>query len=94
MKQLEIYHAKEPTFGFGKKPKFPEAYEKVAIIEADSVDDAFRLTNHIDSDWRTNPEVVESFKDRVRSTSVGDVVVDGDKKYYCEPVGWKEFRVS
>jgi hypothetical protein len=87
--KYSIWHAKNPTFGFGEKPKFPEEYENVALIGADSIDDVFRITNHIDSDWRMNPEVFESFKDRVRSTSVGDVVVDEEgTSFYCAPVGW------
>jgi len=88
--RFEIYHAKNPTFGFGEKPKFPEDYEKVAKVECDDLCDVFTLTNHIESEWTKNPEILElcGMKTRYRSTSVGDVVVDGDKKYICESVGW------
>ena len=89
--KYSVYHAKQPTFGFGDRPIFPKAYKKVADVECYNLDDAFRVTNHIDKDWRTNPEVIESFQDKVRSTSVGDVIVDkDDNKFYCAPVGWEE----
>ena len=91
MIKFTVYHATKPTFGFGEKPVFPEAYEKVAIVECEDIEDVFRATNHIDHDWRMNPEVIESFKDKVRSTSVGDVVEDEDgNKLYCDRIGWAE----
>lgn len=90
--KFTIYHAVNPTFGFGKKQSFPEAYKKVAIVESESLGDTFRITNHIEHDWTTNPEVVELFETtRHRSTSVGDVAVDeNDTAHYCDMVGWKE----
>lgn len=89
--KFNIYHAKEPTFGFGEQPKFPEAYDKVAIVEAESMKDTFRITNHIDEPWTDNPEVVKMYKERVRSTSVGDVVEDADGDFYlCANVGWEK----
>ena len=88
--KYNIYHAKNPTFGFREKPKFPEEYEKVAVVEADSVADTFRITNHIDSDWTRNPEVIEVLKPNSRSTSVGDIVEDEDGNLmYCAPCGWE-----
>ena len=91
--KYKIYHAKNPTFGFGQDPKFPEEYEEVAIVEANSVDDTFKITNHIDENWTRNPEVVELINHNPRSTSVGDVVEDEDGKFhYCDMVGWKEIK--
>jgi hypothetical protein len=89
--KFHIYHAKEPTFGFGDRPKFPEEYDFVAIVEAGNVADTFRITNHIDTDWQRNPEVVEIVKLGNRSTSVGDVVQDENGvNHYCASVGWEE----
>ena len=88
--RFDIYHADKPTFGFGKDPKFPEEYTKVATVDADEVDDTFRITNHIEHNWTTNPEVIEMYSFKARSTSVGDVVVDENGiAHYCDQVGWK-----
>jgi hypothetical protein len=87
-----VYHAKEPTFGFGADVEFNDAnFVKVAEVESPTLAQVFRITNHIHDDWQKNSEVVW-FKDwQVRSTSVGDVVTDADgKKFRCEMVGWKE----
>ena len=89
----EIYHAKNPTFGFGKTPKFPGEYDLVARVQANSIDDTFKITNHIDEVWTSNSEVLEVIKPNPRSTSVGDIVKDKDRKYhYCDMVGWKEIK--
>jgi len=71
-------------------PAFPEEYTAVAAVEADGIEDVFRLTNHIDSDWTDNEEVLP-FVPQARSTSMGDVVVGSDKKrLLCAAVGWEE----
>jgi len=90
--RYDVYHVKQPTFGMGLKPVFPDFYDKVATVECKDPEDVFRATNHIDSDWTKNPEVIEIFKEGgVRSTSVGDVIVDADgKELYCDMIGWKE----
>ena len=50
-------------------------YTHVADVEA-PLARVFALTNHIDYSWTTNPEVVwSSTAEKVRSTSVGDVIV-------------------
>jgi hypothetical protein len=69
-----VYHRREPTFRTDDVHVFLRRdYEKVAEVECEEIGDVFRITNHIDEDWTTNPEVIWSLKD-VRSTSVGDVV--------------------
>jgi hypothetical protein len=93
MKQYIVWHAKEPTFGFGEQPVFPEAYKRVAIVNSKGPDEVFRVTNHIDSDWTKNPEVALLMVKQARSTSVGDVVEElrpDGKKFLCDMVGWKE----
>ena len=45
---------------------------EVARVDTDNLDEAFRLTNHIDSDWSTNEKVATIAKSR--STSVGDIL--------------------
>jgi hypothetical protein len=89
MPQFDVYHAINPTFGMGtKQPSFPEEYELVAEVDGDSIDDAFRYTNHIDCPWWENWNV--ALVKESRSTSVGDVVVRADtgEAWLCEPTGW------
>lgn len=60
-------------------------YVKVAAVEATDLEDAYRLSNSIESLWTDNVEVVEKYnlqeckgKFGARSSSVGDVFeVDG-----------------
>ncbi len=64
-------------------------YSEVAHVEADRLDDVFRLTNHIDKDWTKGTEICRS-KPRCRSTSVGDIVMDQhDNLYSCDTIGWR-----
>jgi hypothetical protein len=102
--KFEVWHAKQPTFDAytredspfnpnRRRQRFPQDYAKVAVVETESVDDVFGLTNHIDHDWTLNPQVVEVVPGGQRPTSVGDVVVTPEgKKMYCDSVGWKEIE--
>ncbi len=67
---------------------FPEAYTRVATVEADSLDQVFALTNHGEKPWQENPGVVGT---DARSTSVGDVIVDlRGRPYRVENTGFRE----
>jgi hypothetical protein len=91
MKKFTVYHAKKMPRIFGNYPDFNmDNYEDVATVEAIDADDVFNLTNHIDHDWTTNPEVL-SCNASCRSTSVGDVIVDTEngKAWRCVPHGWE-----
>lgn len=94
--KFTVWHAKHPTFGRTDIPFTPENYEKVAVVQARELDDVFRLTNHIESDWTTNLQVtpVEGRSGKnTRSTSVGDVVEDEKGgQFLCDPVGWKKLN--
>jgi len=86
----KVFHAVNPTFGFGETPQWPEGYRQVAETETDELGKVFELTNTIDSDWWLN-EGVKSLVGPCRSSSVGDVVVTSDgKTWRCEMVGWEE----
>lgn len=88
-----VYHAKEPTFGFGEVPVYPEGYKAIAVIDSPDLKETFRITNHIEENWEKNPEVLEILIPNNRSTSVGDVMVGNDGKVFrCEMVGWKEIN--
>ena len=49
-------------------------YHLVAIISSDDINDGFKLTNHIEDDWRKNEGVI-ALPGEHRSTSVGDIIV-------------------
>ena len=86
----KVYHAKEPTFGIGGNPVFPDEYQHVATVRCSRLEDVFRLTNHIDHDWTKNNEV-EWSGGWTRSTSVGDVVIDETgETHICEVIGWQQ----
>jgi len=83
--RFELWHADIPTFR-DNNPRmlqldFPKGFTHVATIEAPAVEAVFGLSNHIDRPWTENPEVVElpsADGNRLRSTSVGDVIVDAE----------------
>lgn len=66
---------KAATAGFSEG-----AYKHVATMGDElNLEDAFRLTNHIETEWQQNPEVTPAGDDGQRSTSVGDLIEkDGD----------------
>jgi hypothetical protein len=53
-------------------------YQLVAVVEAETLEEVYRLTNHIDNDWRENALVRTIATTPPRSTSVGDVLVNGN----------------
>ena len=56
---------------------------------AEKLDKAFMLTNSINDAWWNNKDVTKMFPNKTcRSTSVGDMVLVGTKKYVCDPAGW------
>ena len=76
MKDFIVYHKIDTDFRDAPAEMIYKEYELVARVKCETLDDAFRLTNHIDDDWSMNTEVVW-FKEPVsRSTSVGDVILD------------------
>ena len=91
--KVKVFHANHPTFGMGDAPKFPEEFTHVADVELPNLDDAqdvaYRLTNHIDTDWRENEEVTV-LTETARSTSVGDVIQVGDRFLRVGMMGFEE----
>ena len=76
---------------------FDETPKTVAFVMVDKnlpdtekCEVAFMKTNSINNAWWTN-EGVEYVNDTptCRSTSSGDHVLIGNKKYKCAPVGWE-----
>ncbi len=66
-------------------------YVKVAEVEAENLDEVFRLTNTIDHDWQENEHVTPARPDQAeRSTSTGDVIVLGDQAWMVDSAGFSE----
>ena len=101
MQSVLVGHAKEPNFGLGPSPSYPEGYVLVAAVtvyetwtQEMMLEAAFQYTNSIDCGWWENEQVDFLLKtDGCRSTSVGDVVVLPDKRVFvCRPAGWEELK--
>jgi len=90
---FEVYHAKNPTFGFGPEPKWPDDFTLVAKVACDERDEAFMLTNNIGQSWDKNLKVT-AFGGQHRSTSIWDAVknLSTGKVYLCICMGWKEIK--
>ena len=65
------------------------AYLPVALVDTDSLDAAFDLTNHLDESWTTN-KGVSPLLTKVRSTSVGDVMVQDGRMFVVSMMGFTE----
>jgi hypothetical protein len=81
---VEVYNHRS----YRETVKDPGRLIKVAEVDTNSLEDAFRLTNHIDEAWFNNPEVKVIKKSR--STSIGDVMELDGKKYIVNDIGFKE----
>jgi hypothetical protein len=80
----------QPAFTGGP---LTDRFKLVALVDSGSLDEVFRLTNHIDCPWTDN-EKVEPIGNQHRSTSVGDLVrLSTGKWYVCAMIGWKEVEV-
>lgn len=69
-------------------------YLLVAILDTNDPNLAFEKTNHIDDDWRNNPEVLKNWAEldgMNRSTSVGDLIVVDGVVNEVAPIGFKKF---
>jgi hypothetical protein len=102
MTTFRVYHKTTPTFFDNDAVDldiFPSGFTLVAVVETDEVGRVFQLTNHIDSNWTKNPEVCPmtpaARAGQVRSTSVGDVVVEQgvgkDRRFTIDGIGLREF---
>jgi hypothetical protein len=91
---MKVFHSKTLATPFLRKetPKFPEDYTKVAEVETSNLDEAYELTNNINSSWVINTKVKTELQ-AARSTSYGDVIEDNEGKFwFCEMMGWKELK--
>jgi len=89
MNEYVIYHAN--NFGTAN-----DGFTKVAVVSADSLGEAYRLSNNVEESWVDNYQVSVSDKapysvNGLRSTSSGDVIFDSDegKFYFLVPMGYE-----
>ena len=75
---------------------FDKNFDKVADVDLpDNLEDAFRLTNSIETFWWYNDGVVKGDKEGYRSTSVGDVVELSDGTFHMvDGTGWMKIDVN
>lgn len=90
---ITVYHDPESRFDDTKPLTIADVeagFRKVALVDTVWRDDAFERTNTIDGPWWTNDRVT-ALVGPCRSTSVGDVMKDGDGRYWlCAGIGWRE----
>jgi len=65
--------------------------EKVAEVDTDSLEEAYRFTNHLEIPWQKNFKV-SAFSLNARSTSVGDILIKDNHKYVIAMFGFEEFK--
>ena len=91
---FRLYHHHRPGgFLFPEELEFPQDYIAVADIEADDYVAVFYLTQNMIDPWVLNPCVLRVHvpPSTVRSTSVGDVVIDEEGNLFrCMPLGWRQ----
>lgn len=93
---LTVYHEKEPRFSINHSVKSLEGFEMIARVKLPDTDKdaalerAFELTNHIHQNWTLNKEIVKAYKEKNRSTSVGDLIECKGIVYQVGPFGFHE----
>ncbi len=82
LRQFHIHHATEPGLMFTETQVQPRQY--VGFVQAESVGDAWLKSQNFDGpNWNG-----QSYPKR--STSVGDVIQDGDKFFMVKGLGFEE----
>ena len=64
-----------------------KANDLVAEVNTNDLETAYMLTNHIDEDWYTHPDV--KCIRQSRSTSVGDFMVKDGRWWVVDGIGFK-----
>lgn len=92
MPTFAVWHKQRSDFQGRRPDHFPDGFTKVATVAAAGLDDAFRLTNHIDIDWTQGLSVDMVRPGPVRSTSIGDVLVNemNGESSMVKALGWEK----
>ena len=91
---ITVYHSTNPRMLFSEIIPAASDLVQVAVVETSDLDDAYRLTNHIDCDWRTNSEVKTFRLGNVRSTSCGDVMELNNEFFMVAEVGFTKITLT
>lgn len=91
-----VFHRKETRFtdhsgdaiGAFERGEF----ELVGIVTSEDLNDAYRLTNHIDYNWTENDEVATPEGVQPRSSSVGDIFVLDDEVHLVARCGFTKIK--
>ena len=90
---VNVYHSKSMDNYFGKEKPKADDLELVATVNTTDLEEAFKLTNHVEGNWIEN-ENVTALVERARSTSCGDVMVREGKAYIVAMCGFEEVDVK
>ncbi len=86
--EIKVYHAKKGNFFAEHIPR--NEYELVAKIDAEGLEDTFRLSQNINQRWTNNRQVMFRSSNELRSTSTGDVLEMNGKHFMVLDIGWDE----
>lgn len=87
----QVFHDRDFNPVETRKRVFPDDFVLVAEVNSDSLEEIYRLTNHIDEAWWDNPGVKRIPENPVRSTSTGDLVILSDgRMFVCCTIGWSQ----
>lgn len=89
--QLKKLSMSDYTFGWCDKPNFPQDFRKVAIVDCDSLEMGYELTQaNPGKPWGENEGVNQL--EISRSTSEGDVFQkENGELWYVDGIGFKQF---
>lgn len=91
---ITVYHnSKFTACSFGGDIAPDSVLTKVAEVDTDDLDEAYRLTNNIDQSWTLN-EGVSSVAPELRSTSVGDVLLSNGEYLMVDTFGFKKLSAE
>lgn len=78
---IYVFQLKNPEFmdylKLDLSKVYSRKYDLVAEVQTQELEDAFRLTNSIDTPWEHNP-LTKAYKKNSRSSSVSDIFVKVD----------------
>lgn len=94
-KTKELYFS---ATGFADKSAIKELlntnmYRKVAEINTNDLEEAYKLSNSIDDYWGNNPEVT-LFNEKNKSSSIGDIFVQDNKAYVVATMGFEKLSTE